>query len=249
MFIQESLWRRMVSFPSGAATQAAEIPTSSAPRTDPVARFIASITTLCVKMATTAAKPSLSYSETIVRFFVSNDTSDKSRFHERSRSGRKFMIRFALISIVLPAALCAASWADLPLAYGLNQVDRASVEKEFKSVHPWQPGAALPRSFKDAGLASPVTLVACDIYLDGGSHFYLFRGANGKFLALCTDSGSYYSEEKKQSVPVDHPRLFLAAFHFGDKNRVTVPFESPTERFLLTAIKSEVARIAAEKEK
>ena len=89
-------------------------------------------------------------------------------------------------------------------------------------------------------------LVACDVYLDGGSHYYLFRGANGKFLLLCTDPGSIGSADPGKTIVVEKPRLFLGVSHFSEKNKVVVPYGSTCEKFLLAAIKSEVERINAE---
>ena len=151
------------------------------------------------------------------------------------------MIRHTLILLAVLTVSQAASWDDLPLAYGLREVDLTAVKKDFESLHPWKPGAELPLSFKDAGLESPARLVACDLYFDGGSRFYLFQGMNGKFLVLCTDAVDYYSNEK--------PRLFLGTFHFSNEPRVVVTVDSPTERFLVAAIKAEVSRITAEKSK
>jgi len=161
----------------------------------------------------------------------------------------KAMIRHTAILLAVLTVSHAASWDDLPLAYGLREVDSTAVEKDFESLHPWKPSAELPLSFKDAGLESPVRLVACDLYFDGGSRFYLFRGMNGKFLVLCTDAVDYYSNETKKKVPVDKPRLFLGTFHFSNEPRVVVTVDSPTERFLVAAIKAEVSRITAEKSK
>ena len=141
----------------------------------------------------------------------------------------------------MPFWLFGATWDQLPLAYGLDEVDRAVVEKDFAALHPWKSGDALPVNFKEVGLESPVKLVACDMYLDGASRYYLFRGANGKFLVLCTDTSMYQSSDKK-IIQVDKPRLYLGVWHFSDKNKVLVPLDSPTEKFLLEAIKGEVDR-------
>jgi hypothetical protein len=72
---------------------------------------------------------------------------------------------------------------------------------------------------------------------------------NGKFLVLCTDAADYYSTETKKKVPVDKPSLFLGTFHFSNEPRVVVTVDSPTERFIVAAIKAEVSRITAEKSK
>ena len=139
----------------------------------------------------------------------------------------------------------SATWDQLPLAVGLHGADPKIVQSGIGKSHPWKPGDALPASFKDAGLDAPVKLVACDIYLDGGSRYYIFRGSNDRFLLLCTDSGMSFSPETKKVSKVEQPRVYLAAAHFGSKSKVEVPADSATEQFLLSAIMSEVARISA----
>jgi hypothetical protein len=159
-------------------------------------------------------------------------------------------VRILAILLSLISTAAAATWDQLPLVSFLHELDAhfvdvnvQAVEKDFGALHPWKAGNALPTSFNDAGLKQPVHLVSCDIYFDGGSHYYLFRGANGKYLVLCTDPGSYGSSDAKKCVRVDKPRLFLGALHFTDKSGVVVPFDSDCERFLLAVIKSEVERI------
>jgi hypothetical protein len=147
----------------------------------------------------------------------------------------------ALLLFAAPAF--AATWDQLPLVSFLHDVDIRSVENDFAVLHPWKATDPLPTSFGAAGLTQPVRLVACDIYLDGGSRYYLFRGANSRYLVVCTDPGSFGAPDSKKVIPVDKPRLFLGASHFSDKNKVLIPYDSECERFLLAAIKNEVDRI------
>lgn len=86
-------------------------------------------------------------------------------------------------------------------------------------------------------------LMTCVVYLDGGSQYYLFRGANGRFPVRCTDPGPRGSPASKTVAAMDKPRLFLGVSHFSDKNGVVIPYDSACERFLLAAIKDEVERI------
>ncbi len=151
------------------------------------------------------------------------------------------------ILFLVTSVLRGATWDQLPLAYGLHSGDCERIQKSYDVLHPWKPGGVMPDNFEAAGLASPVTLVACDIYLDGGSRFYLFRGSNDKFLVICTDAGSYYDSRAKKSVEVRRPRLFLGTFHFSEKPRAELPEGSKTERFLLEAIRSEVDRLTPKK--
>jgi len=94
-----------------------------------------------------------------------------------------------------------------------TESDPKMVKEKFETLHPWKQGMPLPKSFEDAGLTLPVSLVDASLYFDGGSLSYLFRGANGKFLVFCTDTGIYRGKDKK-FVKVTAPRLFLGTFHF-----------------------------------
>lgn len=162
---------------------------------------------------------------------------------------RQNMLRSLLFSTFISGSAFAATWDQLPFAGGVHDIDPKVVEQGVGRSHPWQPGDTLPANFKDAGLTPPVKLVACDIYLDGGSRFYIFRGANDKFLMFCTDSGLSYSAETKKTSPVAKPKLYLAASHSSSKRKMEIPVGSATEQFLLDAIKSEVERITASRKK
>ena len=155
------------------------------------------------------------------------------------------MKTFAVFALLV-APVFSATWEQLPPAWIFDGVDLESIEPHFDTLHPWKAGDPLPTCFKDAGLESPVALVAGNVYLDGGSQFYLFRGANGKYLVLCTDTHNYDeydSQNHSKTVHVDKPRLYLGVSHFSNKNRVVVPYDSKCEHFLVAAIQSEVERI------
>jgi hypothetical protein len=144
----------------------------------------------------------------------------------------------ALVFLFLAAGIgFAASWDRLTLATSLELVDIEPVVRDLAVLQPWNSTKPLPGDFSQAGLKSPVALVACGVYFDGGSRYYLFEGANKKFLLLCTDPGSYYNPDKKMSEAVKTPRLYLGVAHFSDaKGNVPVPIGSATEHFLLAAI-------------
>jgi hypothetical protein len=152
-------------------------------------------------------------------------------------------MKLLALFILFAAPAFAATWDQLPVVFLFDDSELILLRTNFAELHPWKIGNPLPASFKDAGLDAPVELVGCDMYLDGGSHYYLFRGANSKYLVLCTDSGSYGSSKSNKIITVDRPHLFLGAEHFTEKKKVIVPYDSACERFLLAAIKSEVERL------
>jgi hypothetical protein len=141
------------------------------------------------------------------------------------------------IFVLLAETAFAASWEQLKVATSLELVDIQPVLSDLASLQPWNATKPLPTDFDQAGLGAPVPLVACGFYFDGGSRYFLFRGANKKFLILCTDPGAYYNSKKKVQEDVKVPQLYLGVAHFSDvKARATVPIDSATERFLLAAI-------------
>ena len=150
-----------------------------------------------------------------------------------------------LLVFALFTTAFAANWEQLPVVWMIFGVHPEDIQKDFATLHPWKPGDPLPTNFAEAGLKLPVELVGCEMYLDGGSIFYIFRGSNSKYLMVCTDSGSYGVRGSDEIKEVKKPRLFLAAGHFKDKNKVVVPFDSKCERFLITAIKDCAARAQA----
>lgn len=122
------------------------------------------------------------------------------------------------------------------------------VKKNMAEMHPWKAGMPLPKSFKEAGLKPPVRLVYFSFYFDGGSHAYLFKGANEKFLVFCSEPPEYdyikINDKKLQFRVRDFSRLYLGAWHCTDKGGTVIPLDSETEQFLLAAIETEAARIS-----
>ena len=116
-----------------------------------------------------------------------------------------------------------------PPAFIFEGIDEESVVKNLDTLQPWKAGDPLPTSFQEAGLEMPVDLVAGSMYLDGGSQCYLFRGANNKYLSVCTD--------------VYATTLYLGVYHFSHKKGTVVPWDSDCERFLSAAIESAVAKL------
>lgn len=152
---------------------------------------------------------------------------------------------FAILALAAINA-AAATWDQLPAFHGIAKVDPKFVKEQFEERHPWKQGMPLPRSFEEAGLTRPVTLVAASFYFDGGSRSYLFRGENGKFLVCCTDAGFYAGKDHKVE-DVIAPRLFLGTFHFSQKPRTAIPAQSDTEKFLLAALAAEATSRASQK--
>jgi hypothetical protein len=154
-------------------------------------------------------------------------------------------MRELAILVLATSTTFAATWDQLPVVDGVNQVSPTVIESDLDALHPWKAGRPLPTSFEDAGLTAPVELVAFSMYYDGGSRYYIFGGANKKYLMVCTDRPAVYSQADKKLVRNDVPALYLRAAHVYRQTKVPVPRDSACERFLLKAIRDEVDRITA----
>ena len=158
------------------------------------------------------------------------------------------LVSFLLLTICATSSVFAADWSKVPyvrMPRGAES-DFDFVKNNMKDLHPWKSDMALPCSFKDVGLDQPVRLVNCSLFFDGGSRCYLFRGANNKFLVLCTDTplggAPDGTMQKRESAT-----LYLGAWHWSDKAGTAVAMDSKTEHFLLAAIQNEAERISASK--
>lgn len=137
----------------------------------------------------------------------------------------------------------AAPWSDLP-SLTLSDVGLTEmVEADYSSLHPWKASQPLPTSFEEAGLTTPVRLVATKLHLDGGSRFYLLKGSNDKFLMICTEPEAYHDKENNGTIEVAEPKIFIGAAHISSNLKKEVPLNSETEIILLDTIRKEVDRI------
>jgi len=155
-----------------------------------------------------------------------------------------FLLLFCVSSVVFSAPWSKVPYVRMPVD---AEWDFDFVKENMAELHPWKPGMTLPKNFMEAGLKPPVRLVHCSLYFDGGSCAYLFKGANGKFLVLCSEPPEYeYLNDKKiELLKRDFSRLYLGAWHCTDKAGTVIPLDSETEQFLLVAIQDEAARISA----
>lgn len=154
------------------------------------------------------------------------------------------MKRILLLFFLLGAPAVGAPWDMLPFVLGrsITTAEMKTLRNDPGVMRRWKQGDTLPTSFLDAGLTSPVRLVGDEVYLDGGSQVYLFKGANGEFLAVCTDSPLMFDRKIRKPVYREFLHLYLGAFHYTQKPNLRVPIGSETERFLLDAINDAVAR-------
>lgn len=155
------------------------------------------------------------------------------------------MKRLVLIFFAFSVTAIAAPFDMLPIAFGhsMPSAKIAALRKNPALMAPWKPGKRLPESFMDAGLTPPVRLVADEMYLDGGSKYYLFEGSNGQYLVVCTDSPMRSDPKTRKFMELEVLHLYLGAFHFSENPKLQVPTGSKTERFLLDAINDEVRRL------
>ncbi len=146
-----------------------------------------------------------------------------------------------LVFLAVPAS--CATWDQLPLVMLPNRGKELTIEKRCGHLFPWESGMPLPTNYAEAKLTELVQLVDCGSYDDGGSQYYLFRGANGRCPLFCTDTEVQWKSKGSETIQPKKPRLFLGVAHYSDYARVVVPCDSPCEHFLLRAIRVEVERL------